>query len=218
MKTLKKVKKNFNFPSWYECTWRRVPCGKDSCKVCGKIKRDRERHIVAGEDPDDIKNVFKDMGENFRQVLEMLKRDMERLNIDISDVNKDDLSEPPEPEKFELHNKVKEWRDSIYKTVNDATENGGFWIFTEAGEDLRWYANTLVVKIYRQLCNRWYMNNDEEVDDGHDYAYTKYVLGESLKFLKNSLSGLLKIEMEQRGKLNLALLYLSGIENEILNI
>ncbi len=27
-------------PKWMECTWRRVPCGQDECKICSGIKQD----------------------------------------------------------------------------------------------------------------------------------------------------------------------------------
>ena len=48
---------DFKMPKWQDCTWKRVPCGKDDCKICGKAKRRRAMHLLKGEDPDDMKVV-----------------------------------------------------------------------------------------------------------------------------------------------------------------
>ncbi|MBU4298954.1 hypothetical protein KJ636_02845 [Patescibacteria group bacterium] len=41
-------KKGFQMPKWMECNWRRVPCGKENCPICGRIKKDRQRLIYSG--------------------------------------------------------------------------------------------------------------------------------------------------------------------------
>ena len=66
--------KKFKMPKWMECTWRRVPCGRDDCPICSRIKKDRQRYIERGEDPDAAESVFEDVSRNFKEALQMIKK------------------------------------------------------------------------------------------------------------------------------------------------
>lgn len=206
---------NFKMPKWMECSWRRVSCGKDNCPICGRIKRDRQRHIERGEDPDDIKSVLEDVSRNFKEVMEMIKRDCEARGIELTNI--ENVKEPPGPEEFPFYKKVKEWNKSVMTLGNMAQLSGEFWIQTEEAADLFWYANTLLAKTYRQLCNKWHIKNDDEYGD-FDYQYTKYVLKECLKILKKSLKELIKNNQSRRKELNSILLNLRNLEKQIIKI
>jgi hypothetical protein len=210
-----KKEKTAKFPKWMDCAWRRVPCGEDNCKICGPIKRDRRRHIEAGEDPDDLKVVFEDLGNNFKEMLSMIKRDAEKHGIDITNI--EDIEEPPKPHKFPLYNKVKRWRDGIYKLAHGAEEAHSVWPETEAGQDLLWYSNTLMAKTYRQLCNRWHLENGDDYGD-FDHEYTGGVLRECLGILKNAFISLAELSLEQKGKMAIASIHLDGLAKDILDI
>ena len=207
--------KDFKMPKWMECTWRRVPCGKDDCPICGRIKRDRQRHIEKGEDPDDIKSVFEDVGRNFKEAMEMIKKEAERMGIDITNI--EDIQEPPEPEEFPLYKKVMEWRNLVFEILESATQFGEFWVYTETFQDLSWYSNLLPAKIYRQLCNRWHIKEGDDYG-GFDYEYTKYVISECLKNLKKSLKELSSFDSRQRNNSTLISNQLINLEKEILEI
>jgi len=206
---------NFKMPKWMECTWRRVPCGRDDCPICGRIKKDRQRHIERGEDPDDIQSIFEDVGRNLKETFEMIKRDSQRMSIDIT--NLENIQEPPEPEEFPFYQKVEKWNKEIFKIADEAELSGDWWINTEAAADLFWYANTLLVKVYRQLCNRWHIDNGDDYGD-FDYQYTKYVIGECLKILKKSLKELISFDSTQ--KINLILVHdqMINLEEKIFKI
>lgn len=208
-------KGEFKMPKWMECTWRRIPCGRDGCPICGRIKRDRQRHLECGEDPDDLKNVFEDVGNSFKEDLELIKKDAERLGIDITNI--DNIQEPPEPKKFPLYRKVSKWRNFVEEILNDAYDTGSLWIETEAAADLLWYKNILMAKTYRQLCNQWHLKNGDEYGEV-DYEYTKYILDECLKILKKVLNELILLESPQKLGLIVALARLSKIEEKILSI
>ncbi len=206
---------NLKMPKWVECTWRRVPCGKDDCPICGRIKKDRQRHIEKGEDPDDLKNVFEDAGRNLKEALEMIKKDAEGMNIDI--INIKDIKEPPEPEEFPLYQASREWGKEISKIRDEAELSGNWWIYTEEAADLFWYANTLMAKTYRQLCNRWHIKNGDDYGD-FDYQYTGYVLKECLKILKRSLKELIDSNYFQKKKLESIYSNLLNLEKQIIKI
>lgn len=210
-----KQKENFKMPKWMECTWRRIPCGKDNCPICGRIKRDRQRHIEKGEDPDDIKSVFEDVGRNLKEALAMIKKDAERMGIDITNI--DNIQEPPAPEEFPLYNKVKEWHDFVFEIIEEAEKAEDLLLLTEAAQDLSWYSNILLAKVYRQLCNKWYIKNGNDYGE-FDYQYTKYVLKECLKILKQSFRELASPYSNREINLILADEELSSLEKKILKI
>ncbi len=210
-----KNKDDFKMPEWMECSWRRVPCNKDKCPICGRVKKDRQRHIDKGEDPDDLKSVFEDVGNNLHEALAMVKKDAERMGIDITNI--DDIKEPPEPEKFPFYRKVEKWRNQIIRIADDADNQSEFWLHTELASDLLWYTNTLCAKTYRQLCNKWHIKHGDGYGD-FDYDYTKYVLGECLKILKKSLNDLSLLNSGNKGELISLLSGLFKLEKRILTI
>lgn len=175
----------FKMPKWMECTWRRVNCGRDACRICGQLNRDRKRHIERGEDPDNPKSAFEDISNHFKETLEMIRQDAAKWNIDIA--NLEDIKESPDPEAFPLHEEVSGWSKRVLDFSHRKRELGAYWTKTEFFEDVVWYANTLQAKVYRQLCNRWHLNEGDGYGD-FDFAYTEYVLGECFKILRSALA------------------------------
>lgn len=205
----------FKMPRWMECTWRRIPCGRNDCPICGRIKRDRQRHIEDGEDPDDLKSALEDAGNSFKEALNLIKKDAKRLRIDITNI--DNIQEPPEPGKFPLYQKVSKWQNFIEEILNDAYNTESLWIGTEAAADLLWYKNILAAKTYRQLCNQWHLKQGDDYGEV-DYKYTRYVLKECFKILKKSLYELALLASNQKAQLISAFGKLSRLEKEISNI
>ncbi len=211
-----KLDKNrkFRIPKWMECAWRRVSCGKDDCPICGRIKKDHQRHIEKGEDPNSMESALEDVGRNFKETMATIKKDCEKKGIDLVNVDEEKIQEPPEPEKFPLYNKVNKWRELVLN-LNKAEDE--IWIHTEPAADLFWYANTLAAKIYRQLSTKCEIDNG--LDYGNvDYDYTGYVIKECLKILKKSLKDLVKFDSSQKAKLMLVHDKLLKLEKEILKI
>ena len=206
-------KGKFKMPKWMGCTWRRVACGKDDCLICGRIKRDRQKHIEQGEDPDDMKSVFEDVDRNFKEVLKMIKKDCETYGIELTNI--ENIKEPPEPEEFPLYREIDDWRDKVIALLGEAYETEELWVETEAAADLSWYKDTIAAKIYRQLINKWHIEQGDEYGD-FDYKYTKYVLGECLKILKKSLNELILLQSLQKADLIVTLARLLEIEKKIL--
>ncbi|MBI2122380.1 MAG: hypothetical protein HYT98_04655 [Candidatus Sungbacteria bacterium] len=207
----------FKPPAWWECTWRRVACGKDDCSICGKIKQDRLRHIMKGEDPDDMKSAFEDVGNSLAGALRMLKEQMEEAGIELENVGEAEMEEPPKPEEFPLYQKVSMWRQEAEVLADSAEQSESLWLATEAAADFLWYKNTLAVKTYRQLCNRWHLARGDKYGE-FDLQYTGYVLEECIKILKQSLAQLSELNSPQKGGLMIALTRLADLEKQILEI
>jgi len=189
-----------------DCAWRRVACEKDTCPICGHINKDRKRHIDVGEDPDDIDMIFEDVGRTFKETLELIKKDAESKGFDITNI--DDIKEPPRPEKFGLYRKLAEWHKELTKFLAIAEKSESMWLYTPEGQDLSWYKNILLAKVYRQLCNRWELDNGAEYGK-EDFEYTKYVLDECFKILESAFSELIQIDSPQKSGL---LVLLGGLQ------
>lgn len=205
----------FKMPKFMDCAWKRIPCGEKNCKICGRIIADRERHIAKGEHPDSPESIFEDMGNSFKEALAIIKKDAERLGINI--VNIDGIKEPPKPEEFPLYRQLKRWHGQIARIGNDAENEEELWLDTEAAADLFWYANTLLAKVYRQLRNRWEMENGDAYGK-FDFQYTKGILKEVLKTIKKSLRELALLRTGQKGELLIVLSQFEKLEPGILKI
>jgi len=210
-----KDENEFEMPKWMECTWRRVRCGEDDCPICGRIKEDRQRHIEKGEDPDSMESVREDAGRNLEQALKMIKKDAEQKGFDITNI--DDIEQPPPPEVFSLYEKVLEWRNSVVEILENADRENKAWMHTEAVADLGWYTNLLPAKVYRQLCNRWHIENGDDYGE-FDFKYTKYVLTECLKITEQALKELITHHSGQKANLMLAHDKLINLKQDILEI
>lgn len=199
-------------PKWMECTWRRVPCGKITCKVC----RHTLSHAHAGQETENFEAAMEDVGYHLKSALDMLRKEAERLGIEMNNLHTI-IATPPKPTKFSLYRTIKQWRDAVFDLEMDAENAGSWWLYTESAADLFWYANMITTKVYRQLCNRWHMKKENNYGK-LDYQYTNYVLNECLAITKFSLRELSLMQSEQKGELMLALTSLAKLEENIKKI
>ena len=208
---------DFKMPKWMECVWRRVPCGKNECKICGKINQNRLKHIMKNKDPDSMESALENVGSSLGETLVMIKQHAQEMGIDIENIGPEELEEPPEPKNFPLYLKIEKWRKNIENIIDSAEIIGAPWLFTEAAADLSWYKNMISAKTYRQLCNRWHIDRGDKYGE-FDYKYTNYVLKECLFILKCSLSELAPPNIPNRDMFAKAAMQLGDFEHEILNI
>lgn len=217
-------KKDFkpdDVPEWWDCTWHRYPCWKDNCPVCGKIKQKRKERIERGENPESLDSLFEDINDNLDEAKEVVKKDMNSHNIEVEDVEEKEMDDFPEPEEeFSLQAKVASWCKDVYSVARESGETDSSWLETEQGKDLLWYTNTLLTKTYRQLCNRRDMDKNRSDSDAAewDYNYHQYVLMECISILVDSLEELEMMDLPQKYKFRLALLFLHNFKNEVIEI
>ena len=202
-------------PLWQDCSWIRKACKKDSCPICSRIKKDRARHIAKGEDPDTMESALVDVGNNFKEVLQMIKKDARSKGFDISNI--DEIKESPESDIYPLYHKIKSWREGIYELADKSDETSSSWLYSEAGEDLLWYTNTLLVKSMRQLDNNWHIAEGDGYGE-FDHEYTGWVIQECLGYINKALDKLKEMDIEQKKQFRIAQLMLNSLESEIKNI
>lgn len=181
---------NLKMPEWMDCTWRRKGCGDGDCPICGKIKQQREVHAAEGEDPDSAAAVTEDLASELSEVVRMIKEDADRMGIDIS--NLDDVEMPPGPTEFELMQDMQSWLMDVFSVVDVAKKRGDFWVRTEAAADIFWYVRTLTEKTYRQLTNRWHLQQGDSYGE-FDHRYTAEVLDKVIIILHSSFHELAEV-------------------------
>lgn len=214
-KSILTKKESHGVPKWMDCSWKRISCGEDSCPVCGRIKKEKEKHIKNGEDPNDFAVAVADLGKTFKKILKDIKKEAKNMGVDISKIKS--KKELPLPHEFPLYNEIKKWRDSMFFIIKRTVIRRELLMYTEAFDDFMWYIDILPTKAYRQLCNKWEIKNGEK-DNDYDYAYTKYVLDECLKFLNESLATFMVFDSFEKHLFIINAVSLMGLEKEIREI
>ena len=174
-------------PAWQDCGWRRLSCGEESCPICGRVERQRQKCLARGLDPDSMEAAMECVGDTFAEVKELLQKDAKRMGIDLNNLEEVKEPEPPLPESYPLYQKMMAWRKEVFAMLEAASQWGEQWLQSEESQDLSWYANLLPVKIYRALSDKWEMENSD-TEAWVDYYYTKYVIGESIKILHQAFT------------------------------
>ena len=182
----KLLRRQFYFiaPDWWECQWRRNPCNRPECPLCGRMIKQRYKHQFKGEDPDSMESAVQDIGDSFAETMMMLQQAAKEQGIDLDAIPEDGTESPPD--EFPISNKATEWAARLNQFAKWA---GDECTLTDEGQNLMWYANLIPAKAYRNLCSVWRFNKGQ-LDDRLDYTYTQYVIGECIKIVKGSLASL----------------------------
>jgi hypothetical protein len=199
-------------PKWMDCTWKRLPCGESDCPICSReiplsgSPREADKDVSGFLD-----DVLSDLAGHYSGIKDQAARQ------GIGKASGAAELQPPQPSQFLLYNRLQVLRDDLLSVAEEAADSGSFWPATEPGQDLLWYANVLLGKTYRQLCNAWYVEQGHN-NDKVDQRYTSHVLLECLSYIRSSLEELVELEVEESNTLELIRLYLPGVQQEILNI
>ena len=99
-------KGGFKIPKWMDCSWRRVPCGKKSCKICGTLKKNYGKRFFGTERAySDFDDIFSSVSLTFKDILKTIKEDAAKKGIEITNIDK--IKNPPEPRAFSIYKKAK---------------------------------------------------------------------------------------------------------------
>ena len=194
-----------------------MPCGKDSCAMCGRISKQRKSHLLRGEDPDTIESALEDVGEAFNETFELLHKHSKRMGIDLNNLPEVQEPKPPPHKEYPLYNSVFQWSKGVRKLAQAAEAGFQAWIKSDAGQDLLWYHSIILVKTARQLDNRWEIEHGDEFAE-QDMEYQGYVLRESISLLKNALVSLAALHTHQSVDFTFCLNELVSLEKKILKI
>lgn len=209
----------FNMPDWQDCTWKRRGCGRDDCRICGKMKKQRERHMANGRDPDSAEAMMMDMEANLKETCAMIERAAKRDGFDVEKAMKEfdkdaALAKEPKAEDYPLCVEAMEWAKSARNIFSVGVGEDESWWYSDASHDVMHYSNTLGAKIFRQSTSRDELETGDAYTDV-DYLYTKYALEFTMAKLKESLTALMNKVMGKRVEIMIALAALSEIEPKV---
>lgn len=217
-----KVIDGFQVPVWWECTWRRTPCKKQSCRFCGRFEKVKrllglpdafakgkskehtpaeaveESFATPENDLADLKEVTAFQAKDFGiRENEVLGEDaLDDFDDEGNYIGEEETHERiiPEPESFLLYRLVKRWSRPLTRFVGEKNNRGVSWAKSEAAGDLLWYGTLIIGKVYRQLSTKWEISNGLKTmeDVKVEYVYTGYVLREISNMVEQSLIALSK--------------------------
>lgn len=191
----------FSPPEWWDCGWKRIPCGKVDCPICSREMARQVKNVMRGKEPDDLELVFEDMLSDLRELKEMIRKDAKRFGIEVDKIEIAEMSPLRELEEFPLYQEAYQWRKRVYELLDSLQFNNDLWMQTEEASNLVWYADTFLAKISRQLG----IQSEKELGIDFlevDYEYTKGVLKKCGGIIKNSLGSLYENKKFSRPDLN----------------
>lgn len=140
------------------------------CKICkDEVVRIKE-YESRGEDPYDLKNVFKEVHDSFAVTMEMIKKDAKRLGIDLDSLPDEDYPEPPSPEHYSIYRLIRQYSDQVGRITKDAeyvpveTDTG---MVVKAFDVLAHSRMFVMAKTARALSSLWHERRDK-FDDAMD--------------------------------------------------
>lgn len=149
------------------------------CKIC-KDEIIREKlYKKAGKDPNDMKEVFKDIGNSLAHALYLLHKEAERLGIDLN--NLEDVEEAPEPDNYPLFQAVTSYGKAVGNFIHKLSKTPVFTndipLIEKALEVLSHSRFYIVAKTHRAYSSKWEEAKDPEndLDDSKSSAFLAYI-------------------------------------------
>jgi len=140
------------------------------CKICQEELDYLARCKKEGKDPYDMKNVFKEFGDNLAKTMILIREEAQRMGIDLNNLD-DDYEKPPSAKKYPIYKLVTKYADHVEKTMNNISEvpiDADMELLKNAMDVFSHSRHYIIAKIARALSSRWYEEQDSE-GDTEDY-------------------------------------------------
>lgn len=215
---MNKEEETFEYPKWWECQWRREPCNKADCPLCHSLMKRELKHSLDGKDPNDMETVADDAADSLGEAMIMLDQIAKQEGIDLDSMPEPEMPDDEETRNTPIYKSIHSWTINVHKFLRESAPGGAPWLETEAGKDIVWYHTMIPAKVFRQLNNCWRIKHD--ITDTFDYDYTKGVIEEIVKILKNAFQNVLSTDLPYFEKIGLRKLYdeFLNIERDLLSI
>lgn len=152
------------------------------CKICKDELAYEARCKTEGKDPYDMKNVFKEIGDNFAKVMAMIQEEAKRMGIDLKNID-EDYEKPPKPNKYPIYKLVTKYGDRVENVINELSEipiDADMELAIKARGCFSHSRHYVIVKIARALSSRWEEKKDpqDETEDSKTSALLAYIATE----------------------------------------
>ena|SRR3990167_4363032 len=139
------------------------------CRICQDELEYHARCVREGKDPYDMKNVFKEIGDNFAKIMAMIQEEAERMGIDLNNLD-DDYEEPPPSKIYPVYRLIAKYGyqvGSIIKNLSEIPIDADVELVSKAIDVFSHSRHYVIAKISRALSSRWTEEKDTE-DDTED--------------------------------------------------
>lgn len=166
------------------------------CRVFKNEQKSRVRLIKEGKDPDSMESAFEMVAENFAKTMAMIKKDAEKMGINLDEIDDSDYQSPPHPEKFPLYNLAFKFMKRLEKILEDlrfVSEGADEKLMIENMEIISHYAPLVPGKIYRAFTSR--LEEEEEKKQGiyiYDAETSAFIAINGLIAIAEALNKLVK--------------------------
>src|SRR3989338_2272431 len=149
------------------------------CKICQEELDYLGKCQKEGKNPYDMKNVFKEVGDNLAKVMVMVHQEAKRLGIDLDNLD-DDYKEPPTAKKYQIYKLITKYADHVERIMNNLSEvpiDTDMEVLKKTMDVFSHSRHYIIAKIGRALSSRWYEEQDPEDDteDSKTSALLAYV-------------------------------------------
>jgi hypothetical protein len=150
------------------------------CVICRDEIKSIEEYKMRSEDPYAWKNVFKDIEHNFALTVEMVKRDAEKMGIDLDNIPDGEYQESPNPNRYKIYRLVRMYGDQVGRIIENlefVPEEINAKLVIKAFDVLSHSRSFVIVKIARALNSRWEEKRDkfDNAQDSKTSAFMSYV-------------------------------------------
>lgn len=135
------------------------------CRVFQDVEKSRQKFIKQGKDPDSWECVFQTIEESFQETERLLKKEAERLGIDLSRIDRSEPG-PPEPDNFPLYKLAEKFAKKLGNLLRNLTvisAEAGEVLILESTEVIGYYHHLIPAKVYRAIISK--INEEEGEED-----------------------------------------------------
>lgn len=148
------------------------------CKVCKADLERIEKYKKQGKDPQDLKNVFIDIGKNLANTMAMVTKHAKEMGIDLD--NLPELPEEPPHESYPIFNTVSSYGKRVERTINELQEipmDADMELVIKSASALSHSRHYMVAKIGRAVGSRFEeeQDPDDDLDDSKTSAFLAYI-------------------------------------------
>ena len=178
-------------PPWISRYWFRQ-CPFNYCDHFGNKKRLSEvclickdelerfaRYKKDGKDPNDMKNVFKDLEETMTKTLAMITEEAKRMGIDLDKIE-DNNEEPPDYQRNPIFKLVLRYGlkvEAVIKNLSEVPVDSNGELLIKAVDAFSHSRHYVIATVGRAISSRWEEKNDpeDEILDAKTSAFLAYI-------------------------------------------
>jgi len=138
------------------------------CKVFQEGEKAKKEWLAAGKDPDTWEYVFESVSKSLQEAFVLLAKEAEKQGIDLEKIDYSEEEEQPKPKALRIYRLVREFSDTIQKTLKDlqvVTADTDQNLVLRDAEVLSYYSTLIPSKVYRAAMSKFREEKDPLLEE-----------------------------------------------------